>query len=189
MNNPVVIKLPNGTHLLRSEGDNVWATRFGYEGMPVTTDPEIIAEDLESSLEGELIIGNERHLFQALIEELRLNVGMQKTIDKLRISSNQGESTRLRQYVITASKYRTAMSEAVAVWESMDSFDDPVTVIEKVISILKQAFSSSHREDGIQNALEIRQFYADHNDFTASNAIEEVLHALGITIQGTTEER
>lgn len=42
-------------------------------------------------------------------------------------------------------------------------------------------------DTGIQKVREIRQFYVDHGDFSASNVVEEVLHALGITIPGITD--
>jgi hypothetical protein len=205
MNNPVIIKLPNGTQLLRSEDDNVWATRFGYEGMPITTDPEIIAEDLEQCLEDELIIGNEGRLMQALADELRLNIGMQKTIDKLRISSDQGESTRLIEALEELKGIIAIMQDA------SESSNLRYNAGNMALHKIDQALSS-HREDtgkltgetftvklappiedtGIQN---VRDYYDSLKESNTSYDIDQIhgmkttLNLLGITIPGITEER
>ncbi|MFF2532390.1 hypothetical protein ACFVS2_26110 [Brevibacillus sp. NPDC058079] len=42
-----------------------------------------------------------------------------------------------RQTVKLTARYRGALTDAIAIWENMDDYDDPAQVIEEVITTLK----------------------------------------------------
>ena len=107
-----------------------------------------------------------------------------KAIDAMPSTESEGE-------VLNQEKYDQARKfvDSWSVW--IDHKNLIYSVIDRAIRLEREVERlSSHREDaGIERALEIRQFYVDHNDFSASNAIEEVLHALGITIPAVKDGR
>ncbi|BBI32022.1 hypothetical protein [Cohnella abietis] len=188
--NDLVIKMPNNIQLLRSE-DHIWATRIGDKGLPITTDPEIVADDLEQYLnDPEPPMWRENPIMRALIAEIRLNVGMQRIINEKRMSApfNQGEavgtevlSSQLVEEVklhaetaaqlITmrgeATRLRDDITEAINIWEWMTPEDDGIDTIERVIRKLKQALSSHTEDTGIrelEGADKVRKLYMEWVD-------------------------